>query len=558
MTLNRNPDNFFAQIEQAAFEPSALVPGIGFSPDKMLLGRAFSYSDTHRYRIGPNYLQLPVNRPRVEANTYTFDGPMAYEHTRRRPGLRAELLRARRTPTSSARSTTLGGRRRDGPPGLHPARGRRRLLAGRHAGPRGLERRAARALRRRPSPATCSVASRATCSSGPSQYWRSVDADIGKRIEEIVREGADLGAPGAQPDDAQDDAATRSSSRRRTRTSRAHRTGHRARSWQDLAMAEPDVSVVTDVLGAPYAAETLELRPDDEGEVVATLVQPTARTRRPARRCCTCTASPTTSSRPPPPTSGASAGYDFYALDLRKYGRSLRPHQTPNYVADLTAYYEELDDASRSRADGHDHVVLSAHSTGGLTVPLWLLDRRSAELAGIVLNARGSTCTATRSPAHLATAGDPPGRRPSARRARSRAKVSGFYARSLHRDHDGEWDFNLDWKPLAVLAGVRRLDPRDPRRAQSRSLAGSTSRRRCSSSAPTGPGPPRTSRTRPSTATDIVLDVEQMRRRAPLLGRHVTIAQVDGGDARRDAVARARPGGRLRRGGAVSPAYVDG
>ena len=82
MTLNKNPDNFFAQIEQAAFEPSAIVPGIGFSPDKMLLGRVFAYSDTHRYRIGPNYLQLPVNRPRVEGyNSYVFDGPMAYDHT---------------------------------------------------------------------------------------------------------------------------------------------------------------------------------------------------------------------------------------------------------------------------------------------------------------------------------------------------------------------------------------------------------------------------------------------------------------------------------------------
>ncbi|MBO1768101.1 catalase [Allobranchiibius sp. GilTou38] len=82
MTLNRNPENFFAQIEQAAFEPSATVPGIGFSPDKMLLGRTFAYSDTHRYRIGPNYLQLPVNRPRVQDhNTYAFDGPMAFEHT---------------------------------------------------------------------------------------------------------------------------------------------------------------------------------------------------------------------------------------------------------------------------------------------------------------------------------------------------------------------------------------------------------------------------------------------------------------------------------------------
>ena len=80
MTLNRNPENFFAQIEQAAFEPSALVPGVGFSPDKMLLGRTFAYSDTHRYRIGANYLQLPVNQPKTEVDSYLFDGAMAYEH----------------------------------------------------------------------------------------------------------------------------------------------------------------------------------------------------------------------------------------------------------------------------------------------------------------------------------------------------------------------------------------------------------------------------------------------------------------------------------------------
>jgi len=85
MTLNRNPENFFAQIEQAAFAPSTLVPGIGLSPDKMLLGRAFAYADTQRYRIGPNYLQLPVNRPKVEVNTYQFDGPMRYDFTPGQP-----------------------------------------------------------------------------------------------------------------------------------------------------------------------------------------------------------------------------------------------------------------------------------------------------------------------------------------------------------------------------------------------------------------------------------------------------------------------------------------
>ena len=82
MTLDENPVNFFAQIDQAAFAPSNTVPGIGFSPDKMLLGRVFAYADAHRARIGPNFHQLPVNRPAVAAeNHYSFDGPMRYEHS---------------------------------------------------------------------------------------------------------------------------------------------------------------------------------------------------------------------------------------------------------------------------------------------------------------------------------------------------------------------------------------------------------------------------------------------------------------------------------------------
>src|SRR5690606_33206244 len=81
MTLNRNPENFFAQIEQAAFSPGNTVPGIGLSPDKMLLGRSFAYNDAQRNRIGTNFHQLPVNKSRVPVNTYMFDGQMAYEHS---------------------------------------------------------------------------------------------------------------------------------------------------------------------------------------------------------------------------------------------------------------------------------------------------------------------------------------------------------------------------------------------------------------------------------------------------------------------------------------------
>ncbi|MCC6720405.1 MAG: catalase [Acetobacteraceae bacterium] len=80
MTLNRNPENFFAQIEQAAFSPGNTVPGIGLSPDKMLLGRAFAYNDAQRNRIGVNFNQLPVNQPKVPVNTYQFDGHMTFHH----------------------------------------------------------------------------------------------------------------------------------------------------------------------------------------------------------------------------------------------------------------------------------------------------------------------------------------------------------------------------------------------------------------------------------------------------------------------------------------------
>src|SRR6185312_5612192 len=82
---DRNPENFFVQLEQASFEPANMVPGIGPSPDKMLLGRLFSYHDAHRYRIGPNYLQLPDNQPKVELYSYNKDGAMRYQHNGNQP-----------------------------------------------------------------------------------------------------------------------------------------------------------------------------------------------------------------------------------------------------------------------------------------------------------------------------------------------------------------------------------------------------------------------------------------------------------------------------------------
>ncbi len=78
MELNRNAENYFTDIESAAFSPSNIVPGIGFSPDKMLQARIFSYADAHRYRLGTHYEALPVNRPKSPVNHYHKDGPMRF------------------------------------------------------------------------------------------------------------------------------------------------------------------------------------------------------------------------------------------------------------------------------------------------------------------------------------------------------------------------------------------------------------------------------------------------------------------------------------------------
>ncbi|TYL56034.1 alpha/beta hydrolase [Nocardioides sp. BGMRC 2183] len=227
--------------------------------------------------------------------------------------------------------------------------------------------------------------------------------------------------------------------------------------------------MATDVLGEPWTAETIPLRPDEEGEVVATLV--TAPT-------------PGGSDRAVLHVHGFSdyffqtdfgqwwldRGHDMYALDLRKYGRSLRPHQSATYVADLDTYFEELDAAWEriTQRDGHREVVISAHSTGGLVVSLWAHARRPAGLAGMFLNSpwldlQGPPVLRTRA-ANLAV--DVIGRRrPMSELGRD---VRGFYARGLHRDHDGEWEFDLTWKPVesfpvrfgwlrAIRAGHARL-----------------------------------------------------------------------------------------------------
>ena len=158
MTLNRNPTDNHTEIEQAAFDVSNLVPGIGPSPDKMLLGRIFSYADAHRARIGVNYKQIPVNRPKVPVHSYSKDGLMRVRE-RIRPRVRAELqgrTKGRSRAISACRG--VGSERRIHPCRLHQAKGRRRLRSGRHAGAQGYGQRRTRPAglqRRRPPQGRC-------------------------------------------------------------------------------------------------------------------------------------------------------------------------------------------------------------------------------------------------------------------------------------------------------------------------------------------------------------------------------------------------------------------
>ena len=289
---------------------------------------------------------------------------------------------------------------------------------------------------------------------------------------------------------------------------------------------------VTDVLGEPYLAETIELPPDDEGSVVATLVSRAS-------------SGPTTKAvlhlhgfadyffQTRYAEWWTERGYDFYALDLRKYGRSLRPHQTPTYVDDLGEYYPELDEAWRriTGRDGHTEVLLSAHSTGGLVVGLWADDRRPEELVGAVMNSpwldlQGSAVLRVISrPALKAIASRQP-------RREIKRTVTGHYTRSLHKDHEGEWEFDLLWKPIesfTVYAGWLRAI-REGHARLHRGLDLPCPVLVLSSGRSTLPQ----EMGEDVHGTDIVLDVSQIRRWATSYGPHVTYLAVEG--ARHDVV----------------------
>ncbi len=145
-------------------------------------------------------------------------------------------------------------------------------------------------------------------------------------------------------------------------------------------------------------------------------------------------------------------GYDFYAVDLRGYGRSLRDGELPNYTTDMAVYFEEIDAAVAKAREEHSRVVLMGHSTGGLTTSLWAHERRSSDLiSALVLNSPWLDVV------------EPPFMRQLVKligqvapKVKIRANLGDAYGSAIHSSRNGEWDFDLKWKPLAgfpVLAG---------------------------------------------------------------------------------------------------------
>ncbi len=305
------------------------------------------------------------------------------------------------------------------------------------------------------------------------------------------------------------------------------------------AASSADAVWSPDVLGPGFESREIPLPRDFDGELIATLVR--RRADVPSRRAVLylhgfCDYFFQTELA----DFFGAAGVNFYALDLRRYGRSLRPHQMPNYVADLRDYFVELDAATRiiRQEDGNDQsLLLMAHSTGGLIGSLWAHRLRDLNiLDGVVLNSPWFDLAGAW---WLRTIGtyviDVLGRyRPYTVIPRS----LGWYGRSLHRAYGGEWDFDPSWKPVVdgfpIRAGwlrairiahhvlQRGLDIRCPVLVMCSTRSVLTSEW-----------------SEDIRRADAVLDVEQIARWSPQLGRHVTVVRIP--DGIHDLVLSPRP-----------------
>jgi len=220
-------------------------------------------------------------------------------------------------------------------------------------------------------------------------------------------------------------------------------------------------------------------------------------------------------------------GISFYALDLRKHGRSLLPRQTAYLCQSLREYYPEIDAAVEViRREGHQLVLVSGHSTGGLIVSLWAAEGGHRNLVdALILN---SPYLSSGVPAAVRFVVDPVCRM-IARRDPAAAfplRLSPRYAQSLHRSYRGEWDFNTAWKSVSgtrlrmawlasIHAGQRRVRRGLGLTVPVLVLCGTASGNRKT------PAPD-------LFAVDIVLDVAQIAHLAPKLGRNVTCVRITG------------------------------
>jgi alpha-beta hydrolase superfamily lysophospholipase len=288
-----------------------------------------------------------------------------------------------------------------------------------------------------------------------------------------------------------------------------------------------------DVLGGTWLARTLPLRPDDEGEVVATLVTDGGRPRT-EKAVLYVHGFVDYFFQTHLADALAEHGYTFYALDLRKYGRSLRPHQTPNYVTRLSDYAEELDQAARvvTAELGHSTFVVMGHSTGGLVTSLWA-DARTRQpdtgsvprIDALVLNSPWFDLNKPWFDRVVSTRViDLVG--PLVPRL-TVGRLAPHYGQALHRGSGGEWDYDLALKPhegFPVRAGwlrairrghaqvARGLDVRCPVLVLTSDATGDATRWHDA-----------------LLTTDSVLDVVQTARLAPGIGTDVTLVTVPGG-----------------------------
>lgn len=314
-----------------------------------------------------------------------------------------------------------------------------------------------------------------------------------------------------------------------------------------------DVDRRPDVLGEGFEQLTLPLEPDDEGEVVATLVRHRPATEQaPTKRQWRWPWEPEPEPKRPPAASGCDvlyvhgwsdyffnpelakfwtdAGAQFYALDLRKYGRSLREWQTPGYVTNLATYDEDIEAALAAIAsdDAGDEtsarpVILLGHSTGGLIFSLWAA-RNPGRASALVLNSpwlefqlRGIGRQAISPMIEFRARLDPMGPLPNV--------DLGFYTRSIAKELDGEWEYDHRWRPdrgfathpawlTAILAGhatvAEGIDVGAP--VLTLLSARSTLLPRWDAA---------------MLESDIVLVVDDIAQRSLNLGREVTVARID-------------------------------